>query len=218
MSFVALLDDQLVGHARIDMASYRVAGLGMMVDAAAGPGVGGALVRAVIDAAGDLGAHKIALQVWPHNEAARRLYLRHGFVEEGLLRRHYPRRNGQLWDAVSWAWSSTRRRPDRPTDYLAPTFSFTLLFALSTTPAAVPATRFPGGVSGARGWGLVGAVFLAFSKRLAQLGQLLALDDLAHLGEELGLLLLHVVADALDHHRHLGLEPLVVRASCPRAR
>jgi RimJ/RimL family protein N-acetyltransferase len=100
-SFVALVDDELVGHARIDMAPYGVAGLGMMVDARwRGLGVGGALVRSVIDAAGGLGAHKIALQVWPHNEAARRLYLRHGFVEEGVLRRHYPRRNGQLWDAV----------------------------------------------------------------------------------------------------------------------
>lgn len=100
-SFVALVDDEVVGHARIDMAPYGVAGLGMMVDSRwRGRGVGGALVRAVIDAAGDLGAHKIALQVWPHNEAARRLYLRHGFVEEGVLRRHYPRRNGQLWDAV----------------------------------------------------------------------------------------------------------------------
>lgn len=100
-SFVALVDDELVGHARIDMAHYGVAGLGMMVDSRwRGRGVGGALVRAVIDAAGDLGAHKIALQVWPHNEAARRLYHRHGFVEEGVLRRHYQRRNGQLWDAV----------------------------------------------------------------------------------------------------------------------
>ncbi|MGI8631272.1 MAG: GNAT family N-acetyltransferase [Solirubrobacterales bacterium] len=100
-SLVALVEDDLVGHARVDMAAYGVAGLGMMVDARwRGRGVGGALVRAVVDAARDLGAHKIALQVWPHNEAARRLYLRHGFVEEGLLRRHYPRRNGELWDAV----------------------------------------------------------------------------------------------------------------------
>ena len=100
-SLVALVDDELVGHARVDMAPYGVAGLGMMVDERwRGRGVGGALVRAVIDAARDLGAHKVALQVWPHNDAARRLYLRHGFVEEGLLRRHYPRRNGQLWDAV----------------------------------------------------------------------------------------------------------------------
>ena len=100
-SFVALVDNELVGHARVDLTPYKVAGLGMMVDARwRGRGVGGALVRAAIDAAGDLGAHKVALQVWPHNDVARQLYLRHGFVEEGLLRRHYPRRNGELWDAV----------------------------------------------------------------------------------------------------------------------
>ena len=101
VSLVAVVDDEIVGHARIDMAPYGVAGLGMMVDARwRGRGVGGALVRAAIDAARGLGAHKVALQVWPHNEPARRLYLRHGFVEEGLLHRHYPRRNGELWDAV----------------------------------------------------------------------------------------------------------------------
>lgn len=98
---VAGPDEEVVGHARLDMTSYNVAGLGMMVDARwRGRGVGGALVRATIDVTRELGAHKLALQVWPHNHAARRLYLRHGFTEEGLLRRHYPRSNGELWDAV----------------------------------------------------------------------------------------------------------------------
>jgi len=100
-SLVAVVDDEMVGHARVDLTPYKVAGLGMMVDARwRGRGVGGALVRAAIEAASELGAHKVALQVWPHNDVARRLYLRHGFLEEGLLRRHYPRRNGELWDAV----------------------------------------------------------------------------------------------------------------------
>ena len=101
VSLVAVVDDEIVGHARVELAPYKVAALGMMVDARwRGRGVGGALVRSAIEAARDLGAHKVALQVWPHNTAARRLYLRYGFVEEGLLRRHYPRRNGELWDAV----------------------------------------------------------------------------------------------------------------------
>jgi RimJ/RimL family protein N-acetyltransferase len=100
-SVLAVVDDEIVGHARIDVTSYNVAGLGMMVDAGwRGRGVGGALVRAAIDAARQLGAHKLALQVWPHNDVARRLYERHGFLEEGVLRRHYPRRNGELWDSV----------------------------------------------------------------------------------------------------------------------
>ena len=100
-SVVAVAGDQIVGHARVDLAPYNVAGLGMMVDAHwRGRGVGGALVKAIVEASRELGAHKIALQVWPHNEAGLRLYRRHGFVEEGVLRRHYPRRNGELWDAV----------------------------------------------------------------------------------------------------------------------
>jgi len=101
ISLVAVIDDELVGHARVDITPYKVAGLGMMVDARwRGRGIGGALVRSAIDAARELGAHKLALQVWPHNDVARRLYLSHGFVEEGILRRHYPRRNGELWDSV----------------------------------------------------------------------------------------------------------------------
>lgn len=55
--------------------------------------------RAIAWARGQ-GAHKVALQVWPHNEPARRLYERSGFVVEGRLRRHYRRRDGSLWDAV----------------------------------------------------------------------------------------------------------------------
>jgi RimJ/RimL family protein N-acetyltransferase len=98
---VAGLEEEVIGHAQVDVAPYNVAGLGMMVDTRwRGQGVGGALVRAAIDVTRELGAHKLALQVWPHNTSARRLYLRHGFAEEGLLRRHYPRRNGELWDAV----------------------------------------------------------------------------------------------------------------------
>ena len=44
--------------------------------------------------------HKIALQVWPHNEAAIALYERYGFEREGYLKRHWRRRSGELWDAV----------------------------------------------------------------------------------------------------------------------
>jgi RimJ/RimL family protein N-acetyltransferase len=46
------------------------------------------------------GAHKIALQVWPHNAAAIALYERFGFRREGYLTRHYRRRSGELWDAI----------------------------------------------------------------------------------------------------------------------
>ncbi len=42
----------------------------------------------------------VAAQVWPHNSSAIELYHRAGFVEEGRKRRHYRRRNGEIWDAV----------------------------------------------------------------------------------------------------------------------
>jgi putative acetyltransferase len=100
-SLVAVAGERVVGHVLVHLERYGVAGLGMMVDVEwRGRGVGGALVDEAIAAARALGAHKLALQVWPHNDVARRLYLRHGFEEEGVLRRQYRRRNGELWDAV----------------------------------------------------------------------------------------------------------------------
>ena len=93
--------ERIVGQLALDVAPYGVADFGMCVAADwRGRGVGGALVDEAVAAARSLGAHKVALQVWPHNHAARRLYRRHGFVEEGRLRRHYRRRSGELWDAV----------------------------------------------------------------------------------------------------------------------
>ena len=38
-------------------------------------GVGGQLLDALVDAARELSAHKVELKVWPHNDAALRLYL-----------------------------------------------------------------------------------------------------------------------------------------------
>ena len=98
---LAVVDGAIVGHVSVDAAPYGVAQLGMFVAAEwRRKGVGSALVHAAVGTARLMGAHKVSLQVWPHNHGARQLYKRHGFVEEGRLRRHYRRRNGQLWDAV----------------------------------------------------------------------------------------------------------------------
>ncbi len=99
--FVATAGGEVVGQLGLGLRSYGVAELGMLVAAAwRGRGVGSALLGAGLGWAREAGAHKVALQMWPHNDAARALYEKFGFVQEGLLRRHYPRRNGERWDAV----------------------------------------------------------------------------------------------------------------------
>jgi RimJ/RimL family protein N-acetyltransferase len=101
IALVADAGGELVGQLDLYLARYGVADLGMLVAAGwRGRGVGTALLAAGIERARAAGAHKIALQVWPHNAAAIALYERFGFHREGLLARHYRRRSGELWDAV----------------------------------------------------------------------------------------------------------------------
>ena len=98
---VAEADGRPVGQLGLQLAGYGVADLGMLVAAGwRGRGVGTALLTEAVRRAREAGAHKIALQVWPHNAAAIALYERFGFQREGYLRRHYRRRSGELWDAV----------------------------------------------------------------------------------------------------------------------
>ena len=98
---VAEAGGEVVGDLGLHLARYGVADLGMAVLAGwRGRGVGSALLTEGIDQARAAGAHKIALQVWPHNAAALALYERFGFRREGYLTRHYRRRSGELWDAI----------------------------------------------------------------------------------------------------------------------
>ena len=98
---VAEAGGEPVGQLGLRLAGYGVADLGMVVAAGwRGRGVGTALLREGVDRAREAGAHKLALQVWPHNAAAIALYERFGFQREGYLRRHYRRRSGELWDAI----------------------------------------------------------------------------------------------------------------------
>jgi RimJ/RimL family protein N-acetyltransferase len=99
--FVASTPKAIVGQLWIELKPYNVAELGMLVhDRWRGRGIGSALLEQGLDWARRSGAHKVSLQVWPHNRVARRLYDRFGFTEEGRLRRHYRRRNGELWDVI----------------------------------------------------------------------------------------------------------------------
>ena len=91
----------VVGHIWISIAPYGVADIGMLVvDGWRGRGIGKLLLESAIQWAANAGAHKMALEVWPHNEAAIGLYRSAAFVEEGRKVRHYRRRSGELWDSV----------------------------------------------------------------------------------------------------------------------
>ena len=91
----------IVGHISVAVAPWGVAEIGMLViQGWRGRGLGRALLDAAIAWAKAAGAHKMALEVWPHNTAALGLYLHAGFVEEGRKRRHYRRATGEIWDSV----------------------------------------------------------------------------------------------------------------------
>jgi RimJ/RimL family protein N-acetyltransferase len=92
---------RVVGHIWVSVAPYGVADIGMLVgEPWRGRGIGKLLLGSAMQWASSAEAHKMALEVWPHNEAAIRLYQGAGFVEEGRKIRHYRRRNGELWDSV----------------------------------------------------------------------------------------------------------------------
>ena len=99
----------IVGSLSADEVRGRVV-LGMMVAREwRSRGIGGKLLAECLAWAKTRGAHKLSLEVWPHNTAAIALYKRHGFAIEGRLRRHYRRQNGELWDALIMGrteWSS----------------------------------------------------------------------------------------------------------------
>ena len=104
--FVAEADDgAIVGRLSLSRdghpASVHVADLGLMVDAAVRRrGVGTALLGAAVEWARATGVRKLELHVFPHNEAAIALYEKFGFEREGYMKRHYRRRNGEIWDCV----------------------------------------------------------------------------------------------------------------------
>ena len=91
----------VVGEISVGVTAYGVGEIGMLLAAPyRGQGLGGRLLEAAIQFARRAGAHKMWLEVWPHNTAALALYRRAGFVEEGRKRRHYRRRNDERWDSL----------------------------------------------------------------------------------------------------------------------
>jgi RimJ/RimL family protein N-acetyltransferase len=99
-SLVAVALGRIVGQ--IGLKNMRgLFDIGMLVaPGMRGAGIGSALLQAGIEWARGHGGHKMTLQVWSHNQAARNLYAKYGFIEEGYLTRQWKRRNGEIWDAV----------------------------------------------------------------------------------------------------------------------
>ncbi len=97
---VALVDGRLVGELSLE-GGVGVSWLGMgILDGYRGAGIGRALMAEAIAWARTKDLDKIALHVWPHNERAISLYESFGFEQEGYLRKHFRRRNGEPWDAI----------------------------------------------------------------------------------------------------------------------
>jgi RimJ/RimL family protein N-acetyltransferase len=110
-----LADDdaaQLVGYLAVIRDGAEHAEFGMAVAAGhRGLGVGGALLDEAVAWCRAAALSKINCQVWPHNDAALALYRSRGFLVEGRLRRHWRRRNGQLWDAIMMGLVLDQRSP-----------------------------------------------------------------------------------------------------------
>ena len=106
--FVAEDEGRIVGRLSVARdqhpASNHVADLGLMVAASyRRRGIGTALLEAAVDWARAAGVRKLELHVFPHNEAAIRLYEGFGFVREGFRRAHY-RRGSEYVDAILMAY------------------------------------------------------------------------------------------------------------------
>ena len=97
--FVAVAGDSIVGNAGLEWAGVSEIGMAVLPEWR-GKGLGSALLDALIRAAEASGSHKMELRVWPHNTAAIALYEKFGFQREGYLKRHYRRRNGEVWDCI----------------------------------------------------------------------------------------------------------------------
>jgi RimJ/RimL family protein N-acetyltransferase len=100
-TLVAEAGGEIVGSIHVEASRHGFADIGMAVARDwRGRGVGSALLAAAIDWARVRGLHKLSLSVFPHNEAAKALYSKFGFVEEGRRVKQFRRSSGELWDVV----------------------------------------------------------------------------------------------------------------------
>ena len=112
-SLVAVHGDRVIGHLQVAREegpmTRHVASLGMAVAPEwRGKGVGSALLAETIRWAKEMGVEKLALSVYPHNDAARALYRKFGFTEEGRLTGHSKKSIGYLDEIVMGLWVNAR--------------------------------------------------------------------------------------------------------------
>ena len=115
-SIVAVAGDRVIGHLNVSReegpVTRHVASIGMAVAAEwRGRGVGSALMVEAIRWARQFGVEKLALSVYPDNEAALALYRKFGFQEEGRLTGHSKKSIGYRDEIVMGLWLIERPRP-----------------------------------------------------------------------------------------------------------
>lgn len=102
LTLVALCEHRVIGELSLRPAESGTVVLGMLVEAGwRGHGVGSRLIDAALAwTASRLEIRRIELAVFPHNDTARALYRKYGFVEIEVREAAVPRRNGEAWDII----------------------------------------------------------------------------------------------------------------------
>jgi RimJ/RimL family protein N-acetyltransferase len=106
---VAVAWGRVVGSLTIERIDHpvnrHVATLGMAVEPSwRGKRIGSALMTEALRWARSAGVEKVTLEVYPGNEAARRLYRRFGFTEEGRLVRQSKKSYGYEDEIIMSRW------------------------------------------------------------------------------------------------------------------
>jgi putative acetyltransferase len=109
VDLIAAAEERVIGHltaAREEGTNCdHVASVGLAVAADwRGRGVGSALMEDAIDWGRQVGVEKLALSVFPHNQAAIDMYRRFGFVEEGRLSGHSKKSIGYVDEILMGLW------------------------------------------------------------------------------------------------------------------
>jgi ribosomal protein S18 acetylase RimI-like enzyme len=98
---VAVDGDRIVGYLGVHPHDEYGYVLGMFIDAPyRGQGLGTKLIDEAEGWARDRGIEALHLLVFPHNERARALYLRTGFVEIERYENDVTRKDGSVWDVI----------------------------------------------------------------------------------------------------------------------